>query len=83
MSRRKGQNPKVRVKKRATGEQVYYFQYWVDLPGQEMTEVIGPVSLMTRSEAERKKLEFIAKLEINSNAYEIPSAHTFGDAAKH
>lgn len=81
------QNPKVRVKKRVNGEKVYYFQYWADLPGVEerkrMTEVIGPVSLMTKSEAERKKLEFITKLEVNSSSYLIPSAHTFADAAKH
>jgi hypothetical protein len=87
MSRRTGQNPKVRVKKRTSGEKVYYFQFWIDLPGQEerkrMTEVIGPVSLMTKSEAERRKLEFFAKTELNSCSYQIPSAHTFADAAKH
>ena len=87
MSRRTGQNPKVRVKKRTSGEKVYYFQFWIDLPGQEerkrMTEVIGPVSLMTKSEAERRKLEFFAKTELNSRSYQIPSAHTFADAAKH
>ena len=48
-----------------------------------MTEVVGPVSLMTKSEAERKKLEFLAKLELNSSSYQIPSSHTFADAAKH
>jgi integrase len=86
MSRRKGQNPRVRTKKRA-GERVYYFQYWIDVPGQEdrerKTEVLGPVSQMTKSEAERRKLDFIAKLEINSPEYQIPSAKTFGYAAKH
>ena len=48
---------------------VYYFQYWLDMLAVEerkrMTEVVGPVSLMTKSEAERKKLEFFAKLELN------------------
>jgi len=87
MSRRKGQNPKVRVKKRVNGEQVYFFQYWIDVPGQEerkrMTEVIGPVSQMTKCEAERRKLDFITKLEVNSSSYQIPSANTFADAVKH
>jgi hypothetical protein len=66
---------------------MYFFQYWVDLPGVEerkrCTEVIGPVSRMTKCEAERKKLDFISKLEINSSRYQIPSTHTFADAAKH
>jgi integrase len=87
MSRRKGQNPKVRVKKRVNGEKVFYFQYWVDLPGVEerkrMTEVIGPVSQMTKSEANRKKLEFLSKLELNSSSYQLPCSLTFADAVKH
>jgi len=32
MSRRKGQNAKVRVKKRVNGEKVYFFQHWLDVP---------------------------------------------------
>jgi integrase len=87
MSRRRGQNPKVRTRERANGEKDYRFQYWIDVPGQEdrkrMQEVIGPVSRMTKSEAERYKLDFISKLEINSRGYQIPSAHTFAHAAKH
>ena len=87
MSRRRGQNPKVRVGERASGEKYFFFQYWVDVPGQEekgrRTEIIGLVSQMTRSEAERKKLDFISKLEINSNSYQIPSSHTFAHAVKH
>jgi integrase len=87
MSRRKGQNPKVRVKKRASGELVYYFQYWADLPGgekrQRMTEVVGVVGQITRSEAERKKIDFIQKLGINSDDYQVPSSRTFADAVKH
>jgi hypothetical protein len=55
MSRRKGQNPKVRVGERASGEKYYFFQYWTDLPGQEerkrQTEVIGSTGQMTKSEA--------------------------------
>jgi integrase len=65
----------------------FFFQYWIDLPGVEdrkrMTEVVGPVSQMTKSEAERRKLDFIAKLEINSPDYHLPSVKNFGDAAKH
>jgi integrase len=87
MSRRKGQNPQVRTKRRVDGTQVYYFQYWLDVPGVEerkrMTDVIGPVSQMTKSEAERKKLDFLQKLEVNSSTYVIPSAHKFRDAVKH
>ena len=45
MSRRKGQNPKVRVGKRADGTKYYFFQYWIDVPGREkrkrMTVVLG------------------------------------------
>jgi integrase len=59
----------------------------VDVPGQEErkreTEVLGPVNSMTKSEAGRKKLEFITKLELNSSAYQIPSAKTFAHAVKH
>lgn len=66
--------------------QEYFFQYWVDVPGQEErkreTEVLGSVNSMTKSEAERKKLEFITKLELNSSAYQIPSAKTFAHAVK-
>jgi integrase len=50
---------------------------------KRMTEVIGPIAQMTKSEAERRKLDFIAKLEINSADYQIPSVHTFAAAAKH
>src|SRR5258707_3251083 len=84
MSRRKGQNPEVRVGERAKGKKYYFFQYWIDVPGQEerrrQTEVVGLVSQMTRSEAERKKLDFISRLQLNSNDYRIPSSRTFADA---
>src|SRR5471030_68724 len=60
MSRRPGQNPSVRTRlNRTKGVKEYFFQYWVDVPGQEErsreTEVIGPVTTMTKSEADRKK----------------------------
>jgi integrase len=87
MTRRTGQNPKVRVGKRANGQKYFFFQYWIDVPGQEerkrQTEVIGPTSLMTKSEAERKKVEFILKLELNSSEYQLPSSQTFADAVSH
>jgi integrase len=87
MSRRVGQNPKVRVGKRADGTKYYFFQYWIDVPGLEArsrkTEVVGLVSQMTKSEAERKKLEFISNLKLNSSEYRIPSSRTFSNAVKH
>jgi hypothetical protein len=87
MSRRKGQNPKIRVGKRADGEKYYFFQYWMDAAGEEerrrQTQVIGLVKLMTKSEAERKKLMFISNLRLNSNEYRIPSSATCAHALKH
>src|SRR5260370_14914570 len=87
MTRRNGQNPKVRVGKRADGTKYFFFQYWIDVPGQEerkrLTEVVGTTGQMTKSEAERKKLAFISKLEINSDDYHIPSSRTFADTVKH
>jgi len=87
MSRRTGQNPKVRVKKCSNGQKVFFFQYWIDVPGQEArkckTHVIGPISQMTKSEAERKKVEFLLNLELNSMEYLIPSSLTFANAMSH
>ena len=87
MSRRSGQNPAVRIGRRANGEKYFYFQYWVDVPGEEarrrQTEVVGLTSQMTRSEAERKKLVFISNLKLNSSEYRIPSSVTFAHAVKH
>jgi len=87
MTRRTGQNPKVRVGKRANGEKYFFFQYWIDVPGQEerkrQTEVLGLKSQMTKSEAERKKKEFVWRLELDSNEYHIPSTRTFADAVSH
>jgi integrase len=87
MSRRNGQDPTVRVGKRADGTKYYFFQFWADVSGQEerrrMTEVMGSTKQMTKSEAERKKLEFISNLKLNSSGYRIPSSATFADAVKH
>jgi len=62
------------------GIEEYFFQYWIDVPGREKrkreTEIIGPVETMRKSEAERKKLEFILNLKVNSNEYKIPSSLT-------
>src|SRR5215831_15050149 len=86
MSRRKGQDPGVRVGKRANGEKYFFFQYWIDVPGEERrerkTEVIGSVDQMTASEAERKKLVFLSNIKINSSGYKIPSSATFADALR-
>ena len=62
-----------KASKSEKGVEEYFFQYWVDIPGKEKrkreTEIIGPVKTMTKSEAERKKLEFIMNLKVNSNEY--------------
>lgn len=88
MSRRAGQNPSIRTRlNRRKGTEEYFFQYWIDVPGREKrkreTEVIGPIKTMTKSEAERKKLEFILNLRVNSYEYKIPSSLTFAHAVKH
>jgi integrase len=84
MSRRSGQNPSVRIGKRADGSKYFYFQYYVDVAGQEerqrKTEVIGVVGQMTKSEAMRRRLVFISNLKLNSSEYRIPSSRSFADA---
>ncbi len=86
-SRRRGQFPKVRIRKRADGTKYYFFQYWIDVPGVEdrkrMTEVVGLVGQMTKSEAERRRTDFIQKLAVNSCDYHIPSSHKFSDAVEY
>lgn len=87
MSRRSGQNPSVRIGKRADGSKYYFFQYYVDVAGQEKrrreTEVLGSTGKMNKSEAERKKTDLILKLGLNSSEYRIPSTETFASAVKH
>ncbi|MGC2091449.1 MAG: site-specific integrase [Candidatus Acidiferrales bacterium] len=87
MSRRSGQKPNVRIGKRADGAKYYFFQYWVDVPEQQgrqrKTEVVGVVGTMTKREAERRRAEFLLKLEVNSIRYQIPSTQIFADAVKH
>jgi integrase len=87
MSRRAGQNPSVRIGKRADGSRYFYFQFYEDIAGQEArqrrTEVIGVVGQMTISEARRRKLEFITNLKLNSSEYRIPSTRNFSHAVQH
>lgn len=87
MSRRRGQNPSVRIGKRADGKKYFYFQCRVDVAGQEkrqrQTEVLGIVGQMTASEANRRKIDFLQKLELNSSDYRIPSSKRFADAVKY
>src|ERR1700736_2337167 len=51
MSRRKGQNPKLRIGTRNDGSQYFYFQYWLDVPGEDgrkrRREIVGPVKTQT------------------------------------
>jgi integrase len=87
MSRRSGQDPKVRIGKRADGSKYYFFQYYVDVAGQEerqrKTEVLGAFDKMTWSEASLKKKQFLLKLGVNASDYRIPSSQTFSTAVKH
>jgi integrase len=87
MTRRGGQNPSVRVGERADGSKYFFFQYWIDVPGEEKcqrrTEVVGLVGQMTKSEANRRKVDFLQKLELNSSEYRIPSSRTFASAVKY
>jgi integrase len=84
MSRRCGQNPEVRVGKRADGSQFWFFQYYVDVAGQQerqrKTEVVGDAGQMDISEARRCKVDFLQKLGVNSPHYRIPSEHCFAGA---
>ena len=89
MSRRKGQNPKLRNGTRTDGTQYFYIQYWLDVPGvderKRRREILGPVKTksggLTKTEAESKKMAFLA--ELNNRHFEPPSSKTFADAVKH
>jgi integrase len=87
MSRRKGQNPSVRMRFNETrGAKEYFFQHWKDVSGQDrrqrMTVVLGLATQINKSEAERKKLDLISNLKLNSNEYSIPTSAKFADAAR-
>ncbi|MHB8527453.1 MAG: tyrosine-type recombinase/integrase [Candidatus Acidiferrales bacterium] len=66
---------------------MYTFRYRKDIAGVEsrkqFREVLGSIKQMTKSEAERRKKEFLAKLDINSGSARIPSVSTFAHAVKH
>jgi integrase len=89
MSRRKGQNPKLRIGTRTDGTKYFYIQYWLDVSGVEerkrRREVLGPVRTkaggLTRTEAEAKKMQFLA--ELNGRSFAVPSSKVFADAVKH
>lgn len=89
MSRRKGQNPMLRIGTRNDGTQYFYIQYWLDVPGederQRRREIVGPVKTksggLTKTEAEAKKMKFLA--DLNSRFLALPSSKTFADAVKH
>jgi integrase len=89
MSRRKGQNPKLRIGTRTDGTKYFYIQYWLDVAGVEerkrRREVLGPVRTkaggLTRTEAEAKKMQFLA--ELNGRSFTVPSSKIFADAVKH
>jgi integrase len=87
VSRPIGQNPKVRVKKRSNGLKYFFFQYWIHVPGQvdrkRKTYVVGPTNQVTKSEATRKKVEFIMSIEPPSRKCQTPSAVTFANAVSH
>ena len=87
MARPIGQNPKVRVKKRSNGLKYFFFQYWIHVPGQvdrkRKTYVVGPTNQITKSEAMRKKVEFILSVEPPSPKCQTPSALTFANAVSH
>jgi integrase len=89
MSRRKGQNPKLRIGTRTDGTQYFYIQYWLDVAGVEerkrRREVLGPVKTkaggLTKTEAEARKMQFLA--ELNGRSFAAPSSKVFADAVKH
>jgi integrase len=89
MSRRKGQNPKLRISTRRDGKQYFYIQYWLDVAGVEerkrRREILGPVKTkaggLTKTEAEARKMQFLA--ELNGRSFAAPSSKVFADAVKH
>jgi hypothetical protein len=88
MSRRKGQNPKLQIGRRNNGSQYFYIQYWLDVPGVEerkrRREILGPVKTksggLTKTEAEAKKMQFLA--ELNGRSFVAPSSKTLSDTLR-
>jgi integrase len=89
MSRRKGQNPKLRIGTRTDGRKYFFIQYWLDVSGVEerkrRREILGPVKTngqgLTKTEAEARKMQFLA--ELNGRSFTVPSSKVFADAVKH
>ena len=89
MSRRKGQNPKLRTGTRSDGSEYFYFQYWLDVAGKDererRREIVGPVKTksggLTKTEAEARKMKFLA--ELNNRFLVPPTSKMFSDAVKH
>jgi integrase len=89
MSRRKGQNPTLCIGTRSDGRQYFYFQYWLDVAGEDARkrrrEIVGPVKAksggLTKTEAEARKMKFLA--ELNNRFVALPTSKTFSDAVKH
>jgi integrase len=89
MSRRKGQNPTLCIGTRSDGSQYFYFQYWLDVAGEDARkrrrEIVGPVKAksggLTKTEAEARKMKFLA--ELNNRFVALPTSKTFSDAVKH
>jgi integrase len=89
MSRRKGQNPKLRIGTRTNGMKYFFIQYWLDVSGvderKRRREILGPVKTngqgLTKTEAEARKMQFLA--ELNGRSFAVPSSKIFADAVKH
>jgi integrase len=79
----------LRIGTRNNVSQYFYFQYWLDVPGEDdrkrRREIIGPVKTRTgglsKTEAEAKKMKFLA--ELNNRFVALPTSKTFSDAVKH
>jgi hypothetical protein len=79
----------LRIGTRNDGTQYFYIQYWLDVAGVEerkrRREVLGPVKTnsggLTKTEAEAKKMQFLA--ELNGRSFSTPSSKVFADAVKH
>jgi len=89
MSRRKGQNPTLCIGTRNDGSQYFYFQYWLDVAGEDARkrrrEIVGPIKTksggLTKTEAQARKMKFLA--ELNNRFVAPPTSKTFSDAVKH
>jgi integrase len=89
MSRRKGQNPTLCIGTRNDGSQYFYFQYWLNVAGEDARkrrrEIVGPIKTksggLTKTETQARKMKFLA--ELNNRFVAPPTSKTFSDAVKH